>query len=225
MASAQSDTHNRAIHHLEDYEDCSLPTQDECTDALEDYHGDDIIHIPYNYTQINSLLDTLCSEACIDILRDNKTERDDVCLKQNNQYCFAIEIVREHLCKTLSDMCTDDTSYCLDFFANDFSCCLIKRGKIGDATKTDLCGNPYICSNSTCVPNSTCVGANCTAADPITDPTKDPSPTIEPAIGRMVSVSTTVTVAVVVAIVAAALPLIVMAVIVFIRQTLRKHTT
>ena len=237
MASAQSDIHNRAIHHLKDYEDCSLPTQDECTVALEDYHGDEIVHIPYNYTRINSLLDMLCSEACIEVFGDNMTDRDHACLKQNNQYCLAIKIVGRHLCKKLNDksnVCTDDASYCLDFFVNDLSCCLEKWENMGivdekiNTTTIDVCGNHYnYCNNSTCAPNSTRAGANCTAADPTTnpttDPTIDPSPTIEPDIGRMVSVSTTVTVAVVVAIVAAALPLIVMAVIVVIRKTSRKH--
>ena len=290
MASAQSDIHNRAIHHLEDYEDCSLPTQDECTDAYVIFNGDDITNMPYNYTRINSLLDTLCSEACIEVFGDNMTVRDHACLKQNNQYCLAIKIVGRHLCETLNDnsnksnVCTDGASYCLDFFVNDLSCCLEKWENMGivdkriNTTTIDVCGNHYnYCNNSTCAPNSTCAGANCTAADPTTnpttdpiihpsptiepltdslvsvsttvtvyvavvvtcaganctavdpttnpttDPTIDPSLTIDPAISRTVSVSTAVTAAVVVAIVAAALPLIVMAVIVFIRKTSRKH--
>ena len=264
---------------------CSISIQNRCEDAWKIYNGDDIRE--YQYTWIHSILDIICSDDCIRKCSygnslDQSERIEYMCLKHNNWYCDAIDMVRKHWCINTyhGSICPEGQKYCLDYFVNDFSCCLkkwesknLEHTEINTST-IDVCGNHYnICCvddhcvgdncistctganchstcigadcNSTCVGdncnstcnganchsicvgdncnskcvgdncNSTCVGTNC--PDTCTDPTIDPTP------DRMVSVPTAATMAVLVAIVAAALPLIVMAVIVFIRKISRKH--
>ena len=190
--------------------DCSLPAQQQCAQALQRYHHHDDIR-SFSYTQISPILDTLCSETCIEsvntfyeCLYDKKNYTDYICLKQNNRYCTAIDIVREHLCFTLSDTncdntCTDACRTCLDEFVDDFSCCLNRwEDMLSDfgMDTIDVCNNTY---------------DSCFSVD-------DASSHLA---SSMLSEPTAVTVVVLVAIVAAALLLIVMAVLVFIRKISR----
>ena len=187
MASADdcNAIYDKAIQEI-NHTNCNISIQNRCEDAWKIYYDGDDIRV-YQYTWIHFILDIICSDDCIIILDSfydkysysnslDQSERIEyMCLKHNNRYCDAISTVLNHQCSEPyhpDSKCTPERRCCLDYFVDDFSCCLKKwesknltHTKINTST-IDVCGNHYniCCVDDHCVGDnciSTCTSANC----------------------------------------------------------------
>ena len=118
MASA-----HRAIHYLEGRQG-SLPP-DECLQAFSDLGNATIAD---DLDALTRILDLLCGDTCSRFLPKSSSE---VCVRQNNKYCYATSVDLTASCIGFCAIqCTDRCQTCVDDFANDYNCCLAEYERL-----------------------------------------------------------------------------------------------
>ena len=148
-------------------QDCKLPTEQKCADAVKEYDDYDFT----DTTNLTHVLDKLCDQDCRDPLnayyecskKGKKNYADFLCVMQNNKYCFFTttdyNVSCGPPCTCNSQECREECASpecrsCLDRYFDDFSCCLAEYKRqfptyAANFNDSDFCNNAYTaCSTS-----------------------------------------------------------------------------